>query len=80
LLPPPHADVLRARNAAGAEVVHEIAPGTVPSIGVVLERRYVLARDVHGNPVLWRQRRRSPFLSPPGRHLRFDVLAENATP
>jgi len=76
LLPAAHAEVLRAFDN-GVEVVHEIAPATVPSIGVVLERRYVLARDVAGNPVLWLQRQRMPFLSPPSRSLRFDVLAED---
>jgi hypothetical protein len=80
LLPAARAEFLRAFDGAGVEVIHEIAPATVPSIGVLLERRYVLARDVNGNPALWIQRRRSPFLSPPGRHLRFDVMAENATP
>lgn len=76
LLPAPSAQVLRDDNR---EIIHEVAPATVPSIGVVLERRHVLARDVVGNPVLWRQRRRSPFLSPPGHAMRFDVLAEDAS-
>jgi len=76
LLPAARADVLRVHDAAGQELVHEIAPATVPSIGFVLERRYVLARDVTGAPVLWLQRQRTPFLSPPARALRFDVLAE----
>jgi hypothetical protein len=76
LLPPPQAEVLRAFEN-GHENVHEIAPATVPSIGVVLERRYALARDVNGNPVLWIQRQRMPFLSPPSRSLRFDVFAED---
>jgi hypothetical protein len=74
------AAVLRAKDAAGNEVVHEIAPTTVPSIGVVLERRYMLAREVDGAPRLWLQRQRRPFLTPPGRALRFDVLAEEAAP
>jgi hypothetical protein len=74
LLPAARAEVLRVR-AANGEAVHEIEPATVPSIGVVLERRYRLARDVAGNPVLWLQRQSSPFLRPPSRSLRFDVLA-----
>lgn len=76
LLPAPRAEVLRVQNSVGQEIVHEIMPATIPSIGIVLVRRYVLARDVDGNPVLWLQRQRTPFLSPPGRTLRFDVLAE----
>ena len=78
-MPAVSAEVLRVRTAAG-ETVHAIEPATVPSIGVVLDRRYRLARDVSGNPVLWSQRRRSPFLRPPGRTMRFDVLAEDAEP
>jgi hypothetical protein len=76
LTPAAAAEVLRVRIPGGGEVVHEIEPATVPSIGVVLERRHRLARDVHGNPVLWMQRQRTPFLRPPSRALRFDVLAE----
>jgi len=75
LLPAATAEVLRVRTPGG-ETVHEIEPATVPSIGVVLERRHRLARDTAGNPVLWSQRQRSPFLRPPSRNLRFDVLAE----
>lgn len=78
LLPAPLAEVLRVQNSVGQERVHEIAPATVPSIGIIVQRRYVLARDVDGNPVLWLQRQRTPFLSPPSRTLRFDVLAERA--
>lgn len=60
----------------GDEVVHQIEPATIPSIGVVLERRHRLARDVRGNPILWMQRQRTPFLRPPSKALRFDVLTE----
>jgi hypothetical protein len=70
------AQVLRVFTPDG-EQVHEINPATIPSIGVMLERRHVLARDVRGNPVLWMQRQRMPFLAPPGRTLRFDVMAED---
>jgi hypothetical protein len=69
------AEVLRVRSATG-ESAHEIEPATVPSIGIVLERRYHLARDIKGNPVLWSQRQRTPFLRPPSRAMRFDVFAE----
>ena len=44
-------------------------------IGITIERRYRLARDVKGNPVLWCQRQRMPFPRPPARAMRFDVLA-----
>jgi hypothetical protein len=77
LLPPATAHVLRSQGPAG-ELVHEINPATLPSIGITLERRAMLARDVHGNPLLWIRRLRMPFLAPPGRHLRFDVMAEDA--
>ena len=71
------AEVLRVRTAGG-EAVHEIEPATVPSIGVVLERRYRLARDVRWQPgPMASSARRSPFLRPPSRALRFDVLAED---
>jgi hypothetical protein len=78
LLPSARAEVLRVHDDGGQEIVHEIAPATVPSMGIVLERRYMLARDVDGAPVLWLQRQRMPLISPPGRALRFDVLAERA--
>ena len=78
LLPSPRADVLRVRTPAG-EVVHEIEPATVPAIGVVLQRRHRLARDVDGNPVLWVQRQRAPLLRPPSRAVRFDVLAADSS-
>ena len=71
LTPAPVAEVL----LTGAEV-HRIEPATVPSIGIVLERRHRLARDVDGNPVLWSQRQRTPFLRPPSRANRYDLLLE----
>ncbi|RPF30325.1 hypothetical protein EDD92_0080 [Streptomyces sp. TLI_185] len=79
LLPAPTAELLRVRGGA-TEVVHEIAPATLPSIGVVLERRYHFARDVLGRPLLWRSRRRTPSLNPPGTTMRFDVLADGRAP
>jgi hypothetical protein len=77
LLPSATAQVLRVFGPAG-ELVHEISPATIPSIGLTLERRAMLARDVHANPLLWIRRQRMAFLAPPGRHLRFDVMAEDA--
>lgn len=79
LFPEATAEVLRVRTAAG-ETVHQIQPATVPSIGVVFDRRHMLARDIAGNPVLWSQRRRSPFLQPPSRAVRFDVMANDEPP
>lgn len=72
LTPTPTAEVLRVRTSAGGEVVHEIEPATIPSIGTRLQRRYKLARDTLGRPCLWVERQRSPVLRPPSRSLRFD--------
>ena len=62
------------RSAEGP--VHQIEPAAVPSSGLRLERRYVLGRRTDGQPVLWRQRRRLPLLSPPMSNLRFDLLED----
>ena len=56
---------------------HLLAPPAVPNAGMGLERRFVLARDTQGAPVLWLQRRRTPALNGPVSHLRFDVFAES---
>lgn len=79
LLPAAAAEVLRVRGPGG-ETVHEIEPATIPSIGVTLTRRHRLARDTSGAPILWSQRQRTPFLRPPTRATRSDVLAEDASP
>jgi hypothetical protein len=71
-MPAPQANVLQP-EAGGA---HRIRPLAVPSNGIEVERRWQLARDMHGTPVLWIQRQRKPLLEPPARRLRFDVLAE----
>lgn len=68
LFPPPAARVLRA-----AEQPHRLHPSAVPDHGLELERRWILARDTTGRPVLWCRRRRAPRLAPPARRLRFDV-------
>jgi hypothetical protein len=34
----------------------------------------MLSRDTAAQPVLWVRRRRKPLLTPPSRHLRFDVM------
>jgi hypothetical protein len=55
---------------------HRINPAVVPPQGMRLDRRYVLARQTDGRPVLWVQRQRLPLLSPPVSGLRYDVLKE----
>lgn len=59
---------------------HEIAPLAVPSNGIELTRRWSLARDMRGRPVLWVQRQRGPLLAAPARTLRFDVMEEANLP
>lgn len=57
---------------------HELSAGAIPSNGVMLRRRAMLARDTAGRPVLWVERTAAPVSGPPTSHLRFDVLAEDA--
>jgi hypothetical protein len=71
-LDPPQARVLQPNTGA----VHLVDPATIPANGIVLQRHYVLARDVQGRPWLWVGRRRLPLLEPPARRSRFDVLQE----
>lgn len=72
LTPAPTAELLRVRTPGGGEVVHEIEPATIPSIGTHVQRRYKLARDTLGRPCLWVERQRNPVLRPPSRALQFD--------
>lgn len=65
-----------AQLTSPADPVHQIEPATVPSLGLRLERRTMLARGTDGLPVLWQQRRRLPLLAPPAQHGRFDVMQE----
>jgi hypothetical protein len=74
-LPSPQAELLQP---AAEGTLHRIAPRAVPSNGVEVERRWQLARDMDGNPVLWLQRQRVALLSPPARRLRFDVMEDSA--
>jgi hypothetical protein len=78
LLAPAQAKVLRNLDATTDAPVHQIDPSSVSSHGLRLERRYMLARDTNGQPVLWVQRRRLPLLAQPMLPLRFDVLRERA--
>lgn len=75
-LPGPEAQVLQADSP---NAPHQIAPLAIPSNGIELERRWQLARDMNGVPVLWVQRQRRTLLSPPARLLRFDVMEEATT-
>ena len=75
LMPAARAEVLRLRDGA-LEQVHLITPATVPSTGMQLQRRWMLARDTSGDPVLWVQRQRKPLRAGPSRAIRYDVLEE----
>jgi len=73
------AQVLIDPRLADPAPVHVVDPAAVPVDGLALERRWMLARDVNGQPVLWVQRQRRPLLAPPARRLRFDVMEEVST-
>ena len=73
LMPAPEAEVLQSETPGQP---HTIAPLAVPTNGIDVERRWMLARDMDGQPVLWIQRQRRSLLSPPARRLRFDVMEE----
>lgn len=70
-MPSPKAEILQPENNGG---IHQIRPLAIPGNGIAIERRWMLARDMNGNPVLWIQRQRKPLLAPPARRLRFEVL------
>lgn len=72
-MPPPEAEVLKPNRP---NALHQVDPLAVPSNGIEVERRWMLARDMTGAPVLWIRRQRRPLLSPPARRLRFDVMEE----
>lgn len=74
-MPKPQAEVLQADPPLQ---FHQINPLAIPLNGIEVERRWQLARDMNGFPVLWLQRQRSPLSSPPARRLRFDVMEEAA--
>jgi hypothetical protein len=76
-MPRPVAEVLQPANGAP---VHRIERRAVPSNGIEVQRRWQLARDLNGNPVLWIQRSRQPSLAAPARRLRFDVMEEALEP
>ncbi|MFG6194563.1 hypothetical protein [Nonomuraea sp. JJY05] len=70
-LPEPESDLLRVSDV---HRIHQIEPAAIPTDGVRLERRAMLARRTDGTPLLWTQRRRVPLLTPPALRLRYDVL------
>ena len=78
LMPEPRARILFDPQSTPPAPVHQIEPATVPTHGLQLERRYVLARGTDGKPVLWTQRRRLALLAPPAPHLRFDVMQDGS--
>lgn len=57
---------------------HQLTSTSIPSNGVMLRRRAMLARDTNGRPVLWVERSTGPVAGPPASNLRFDVFAEAA--
>jgi hypothetical protein len=74
LLPPPQSDLLIDPHGGNGRPIHQLEPAAIPTDGVRVERRAMLARTTSGEPVLWTQRRRQPLLMPPTFGLRFDVL------
>lgn len=74
LTPAPTSDLLLDPASGGRHPVHQLEPAVVPTDGLQIERRYLLARRIDGLPVLWTQRRRVPLAAPPTMRLQFDVL------
>jgi hypothetical protein len=75
--PGPVSRLIGGPSGAGLGRGHELAADAIPSNGVMLRRRAMLARDTNGRPVLWVERSAAPVAGPPTSHLRFDVLAED---
>jgi hypothetical protein len=71
--PGPEADVLQSATPGQP---HHIAMLAIPTNGIEVERRWELARDMTGSPILWIERQRRGLMSPPARRLRFDVMEE----
>jgi len=77
-MPHPDAEVLKAGTRAAPEL-HRVSAATMSRGGLELERRWQLARDMRGRPVLWIQRQRRILRTPPARTIRFDVMEESAS-
>ena len=75
-MPRPDAEVLKAGTRAAPEL-HRVSAATLSRGGLELERRWQLARDMRGRPVLWIQRQRRILRTPPARTLRWDVMEES---
>ena len=80
LLPPPISDLLADPHAPAGGPVHQLEPATIPSDGLRVQRRAMLARSTTGEPVLWTQRRRELLLTPPTFALRFDIFQADPPP
>jgi hypothetical protein len=76
LRPGPGSRLIGGPSGAGLGRGHPLSADAIPSRGVALKRRAMLARDTAGRPVLWVERSTSPIAGPPTSHLRFDVFAE----
>lgn len=76
LMPEAMARVLQNPHATAQEPVHAIDPTEIPSNGLQLERRAMLARATDGSPVLWIQRHRQPLAGHPNSQLAFDALVQ----
>jgi hypothetical protein len=76
-MPHPDAEVLKAGTRA-APKLHRVSAVAMARGGLELERRWQLARDMRGRPVLWIQRQRRILRTPPARTLRWDLMEESA--
>jgi len=76
--PGPRSRLIGGPSGAGAGRGHVVESRAIPSSGVKLQRRAMLARKTTGDPVLWIERSARPLTAPPTSHLRFDVFAEDA--
>lgn len=74
--PGPVSRLIGGPSGPGIGRGHQLEATAIPSSGVMLRRRAMLARDTAGRPVLWVERSTAPIAGPPVSHLRFDVLAE----
>lgn len=78
-MPRPQAELLKAGSPTAPEL-HLIAASAMAPGGLEFERRWQLARDMQGRPVLWMQRQRRILRNPSARTIRFDVMQESAAP
>jgi hypothetical protein len=77
--PGPVSRLIGGPSGPGVGRGHALSSTAVPSSGVRLRRRAMLARDTDGHPVLWVERSVLPVTGPPTSHLRWDVMVEAAT-